>query len=336
WKKTPLDNPTKGKLAKITASLDGMDCYEFVANYLMQGLPGYAKLADIFAYLEEERAVGLLFVGRYHLNFAHVQAALVHADAIAGFAHFYLNATVGVQRSVFRDKLYEFLPVFLKFHQSRYPDLLADFRQDIFRQITQPDGSSPERVYGAAIAIDYRPAVHYIESALEKYKTLQEWTSAFKYLEYQDNQGAVGVMARFIAGREEADAKYETDLALKVLLRMKARGAKEALDFYCKSKNLYVRGAAFRAYFSIERKGTGEFEKVMDYFNLPKADFRHKRLLLFQLYKINPALGAQVEASVDQLTSADFQELVRRQKSRNMPAPPKKTEAETPEKAPTK
>ena len=310
WTASPVDPELLTRLRTAIQAKNGFAMFRTLEPLLAGGVDGYAKLCDLIHVLESgEETLGKELLAGYWMNFGSMHFAMLHGDALASFAHYYLHAHYTVDRSSFRDKFYAFVPVFLEFYRGRYPEFVEDLKMDLLARLKQSRGHL-HYLYPACRAIGFTPQPHVIEPLVHSYQTLNQWTAVFKFLEAQDNFGAVGIFTRFIEKRsKDTRITYEVDLALRSLSRMTPESALKALRFFLDSENLLVKGAAMRAYFH-KKRDLNETQRVIDYLQEPDLDIRHARLLMSEMLINNRAIVEAIAKREAELKSPQVQSIV--------------------------
>jgi hypothetical protein len=310
WIPQPLPAELSRDLQTIIEQLDAPALFEWLLGELGNGVEGYTRLRNTAHFLEENERLAFTASTHYMLMFATIQAALLDERATAEFLHFYLLSSRASYQRWLRQRVFEAIPRFLRFFRGQFLDLELALRKDIHWQLGQPN-IDPRRLFDACRTIEYAPQLLHVENLLTRASTLQHWLAIFSYLESRDGREALGIVVRFIDGREKSgDVGFEVDSALQSIARMKVDVAPRAIEHFMSSKDARIRRAALRAWF-VEKRGDESVERLLAHLRT-EDDVRAAKILVEYVATTNPLVLAKLLDRVEEISSSEVRDLVQR------------------------
>ena len=190
--KETIDN-----LLEFVVRADGAGLVREMEKLMSEGDKGHAALQDFLHALDKNAELGKKLAGRYDLAFALTHLAMRQEEGLARMAHSYLGATGKTTRTVLRGYLHNFLPVFLRFHAGRFPDLEQDLREEILRLLLAGD-KRLRLLFEAGEALGYFPPVEIVKRRLAVATDFQEHSALIFHLGARNDKESVRILRGFV------------------------------------------------------------------------------------------------------------------------------------------
>jgi uncharacterized small protein (DUF1192 family) len=277
-----------------------------LGSLLARGDAGHATLYDFLSDLDRESREALILTFDYRFSFSLAHLAVLHGDELARFAHYFLAATRDAPRSTLRRTLFDYLPVFLRYHKGRYPDLERDIEEEILRHLREPRGNL-QVYYGAMDTLGYRPPIEVFDPLLEAAMSHAEILPVVLHLQARNNSAAVAILARNIL-RVPAELEWKAEMLLDGLARMSAPEAARALRELVRTSNENLSRIALLAYLAVPRDQSSLplLEEFLGSGFAPET----KRPVIRRLRERQPALVEALRGRIDKLPPEIAQELI--------------------------
>lgn len=294
-----------GLLGFITRK-DGAGLVKEMLALMASGDTGHAVLQDFLHALDKQPEASKRLVGSYDLAFALMHLGMIEEKGSARLAHSYFSATRKTTRTVLRGYLYSFLPVFLSFHQGRFPDLEQDLLSEILQLVR--DGDKRLRMLlSAAESLGYFLPIDVIEKRLAKATDFQAHSALILHLGARDDKEAVDALRAFVVKNMRLYGGA-TSQALVTLARMSDPGVERVFRELTWTKDALTYSKAIRAYFAIPRSD-GFTPEARRYLN-SRVSFPDKKLFINQLRRVNPGILAELRAMAEQIQSDEVREFL--------------------------
>ena len=292
------------KLLSYVARIDGVGLVREMERLMATGDPGHAALQGFLHALDKDAELGSRLIGKYVIAFALMHLAMLQEEGLARMAHAYFAATRTTNRTRIRSHLYNFLPVFLEFHQGRFPDLESDMKAEIF-QLVRAGDKRVRALLTAAAWLDYYPAIEVLEERLEAARDFQVHSALILHLEARDDKDAVRVLRRFVIKNMHIRGGA-VGQALVSLARMSEPAAEAVFKELTWTKDAVAYSKAVRAQFSVPRN-EGYTPEARRYLN-SQVKFGDKKSFIIQLRTANPAILAELRQTIDQISSEEVRQ----------------------------
>jgi hypothetical protein len=279
-------------LLDLVARRDGPGLAKEVGRLLSSGEPARATLYDFLVELDRDSRQALLLTYDYRLSFSLSQAVALHEDEIARFAHYFLAASQGYSeshgtpRSTLRRTLFDYLPVLLRYHKGRYPDLERDMEGEILRRLTERKGDL-QMYFSAMESLGYKPPIEVLDPLLERASSHAETLPVALHLEARNDGPAARILSRNIT-RNPPGMEWKALIMLGSLARMSTPEASKALAQFAQSFDEHIRPAAMQAYFRVPRD-VGSLVLLRDFLE-GDGRIEDKRSVIHVLRRGNPHL----------------------------------------------
>ena len=309
-KATPgaADAETLSKLGELIDRGAGAGVLRELQKFLTAGDKGRAILYDVLRFLDIERNRATALTGNYQLAFGLVHIAMLHPVELAEFVHYYLVAPEGDGPSFMRQKMYDFIPVFLRFHKGRFPDLESDFEGDLLARLNRRS-KDLRRLFAAMNRLDIRPPIATVERLLAGASTYLDRNTLMEHLAARNDREAVAVLTRAIHRTSDSRGS-DLAAALRALATMNVAEANAALGRYLASDDVRVLTLAMTAYFSVSRDESA-VRLALRFLN-SSASLKDKRRLVLRLRSSNGEILAAVAARRSELADKAVRDLIRR------------------------
>ena len=285
---------------------DGAGLVREMEKLISEGDKGHAVLQDFLHALDKNAELGKKLAGRYDLAFALTHLAMRQEEGMARMAHSYLGATGETTRTVLRGYLHNFLPVFLRFHAGRFPDLEQDLRDEILRLLLAGD-KRLRLLFEAGEALGYFPPVEIAKRRLAAATDFQEHSALIFHLGARNDKESVRILRGFVVKNMRIYGGAVSQ-ALITLARMSDPEVERVFRELTWTKDAFIYAKAIRAYFAISRHD-GFTPEARRYLN-SRVSFSDKKLFINQLRRVNPGILEELRATLGQLSSQEVRDFV--------------------------
>ncbi|HVR74689.1 MAG TPA: hypothetical protein VMT52_10170 [Planctomycetota bacterium] len=301
-------DPEKVKfLQALIEKRDGPALATELGKFLEAGPEGYPEILDFALALDAEPHVSMRLTADYNMAFAMMHLAMLHEEALARASHFLLAATRDASpRTMIRSTIHVFLPVFLRFHQGRFPDLEDDLAIELLERLRKGEGDL-SLVYMAMKTLGQKPSLSILEPLIAKAAAANDLEPILDHLQERDNADVVRLLGNALQSSQGANT-WKIAPILSAISRMRAPEAQEAIERYIHSGNRHVRDAANTLYFNSPRHSALAPE-ALKYLNSP-SDLAKKRAFITRLRLKNPGILAALKTQAASITSSDVRDLV--------------------------
>ena len=218
---------------------------------LRAGDPGLVELHAFLRRLDADPRTALLLITDYNVSFALMHVAMLERDAVARLAHFELATTTTTPDAPSRRLLYGYVPLFVRYHAGRYPELRAALAHDLDERLTRAD-LDLGILFAALNELRYFPDLTRVAERLHGATELGDATFVLEHLAVRDDHDAVRVILGYLS-REESFTKPACRVALRALAQMRHDDAQRAVAQLLEGRDKTSVTPMVEAYFSLAR-----------------------------------------------------------------------------------
>ncbi|HVR74688.1 MAG TPA: hypothetical protein VMT52_10165 [Planctomycetota bacterium] len=284
---------------------DGRGMSRMLEGLLLAGENGFAVLHDFFHQADVEHEKILTLTHHHQLVFAMLRIVALHPSEVASLSRYLMKVTRDRPGSFIRREIYNFLPVFLKYHQGKFPEVRKDLEEDILFQLEQ-GGEYLNKVGIAIRDLQFQPPIDTILGFLADPAKRDMHSTLIKHLVSRGDEG-VDALVRHV--REAKDRRQASVAeALREVAGSGAPGKAGVLEELLRHEDPDLRRAAILAHFSFPR-GEESVRLAIDHLNAG-GDLGKSRAFLALLRQRNRAFLALLKEHAQEVHAEDVRALL--------------------------
>ncbi|MEM7261681.1 MAG: hypothetical protein AAF488_06790 [Planctomycetota bacterium] len=198
-------------MARLEAH-DGIGMFRDLEGLLLKGEPGFQVIFKFLRATDIDRPKILDLTHDPQLLTAMLRVTALYPDEIAAMTTHLIHATKDISDSFIRREIYNFAPVFLRFHRGKYKELRDLLQKDLDHQV-KSGGAYFEKVLAAVRDLEYLPPTDAFLSALENPSNPTYRNSIMDHLASRGEEG-VKVIARYVNETENLNTSVAHALTL--------------------------------------------------------------------------------------------------------------------------
>ena len=217
----------------------------------------FAVLFDFFHHLDQHPREAVLVYADFNVAFAMMNMVMRNEERIGRFAHYLLYATLPSPEAPSRRLLYGYLPLFLQFHEGRFPDLREALFEDIDRQLSLRK-MSLRVVFDAMPRVGYFPEIEKVQKLLLGSESLRDAQIVLEHLVWRDDDDAALVVSRYIEKLQDY-RRPRAEIAMGALVRITSDTAQRGFALLMSGRIAETVGPATRVYIPVRRAFSAAF-----------------------------------------------------------------------------
>lgn len=297
--------PTLGDLMGHFDRRDSHALESATMQLLLAGEPGWKVLHGFFHQCDIEREKIIALTHDRTFVYPYLRIAARHPDLTAKFSIYLLGATRETTASFIRRELYNFVPVFLSYHEGRYPELKNAIQDDIIYQLEH----GGDWIYKISLAIPNLgfdpPAEAYLPCLLDPARA-RDHDLAIRLMLRHGEKGLRTLMNFF-----DAEDKSSQTISMAVGRVMKLEKDRKGSPYVARllaDDNPVVRRSAHINYFLYPRRNE-EVPLVVKFLN-SDVDIRFRHIFLGTLRSKNPGVMIAMEPRSSEVADEALRSLV--------------------------
>ena len=273
------------KLMAQLDSLDGRNLYSTVEELLLRGEEGFRGLLGFFRACDDEREKILTLTHDPHTVFPLLRLVARYPDQTAEFSQYMIRNTRDNPGSFIRREIYNFLPVFLNYHQGRYPELRQLLKEDIVYQLTK----GGQYLYKMSLAmrdLQFKPPIGAMLPILYNLKEPAPHGLVMSHLAGRGEEG-IEALVKFV--EESGNSSHPSVSQVMVyIFKLAESGRKDLAQQFLEHKDPAIQRTATFHYFRYSREPS-DFQRALDLLN-SDVTVAQRILLLGFLKRKSPAI----------------------------------------------
>ncbi|MEE3199188.1 MAG: hypothetical protein VX254_04080 [Planctomycetota bacterium] len=310
-KAAPGKSTIRQRLMGQLDSLDGRGMYSTVEEQLLRGEGGFRELLGFFRACDEERAKILTLTHDPHMVFPLLRLVARHPSPVAGFCQYMIRNTRDNPGSFIRREIYNFLPVFLNYHQGRYPELRQLLKEDIVYQLTK-GGKYLYKMSLAMRDLQFKPPIGAMLPILYNLKEPAPHGLVMSHLAGRGEEG-LEALVKFV--EESGNSSHPSVSQVMVyIFKIAESGRKDLARQFLEHKDPAIRLTATFHYFRYPRE-PADFQRALDLLN-SDVTVAQRILLLGYLKRKSPAIYTKLLEDPSRVTAPKARAKLEKEKAK--------------------
>jgi hypothetical protein len=292
----------------FTERRDGAALARELERILARGEAAFPLLYEFFRRAEADRPKLILLIADGHLAYGLATVVVRHPDLAASFSAYVLDLTASAKHSYLRRELFQRLPIFLRFHQGRYPALEKSIASALLVQLEAGDHYFYDALQGVQVMGIEVPAAILEEHLMNPTNQSLHSMIIRHIADFRRDDEAVGLLSRVI----EKDIQIErpmTRVALQLLPKIDSPLAERLSRRYLQGPTRKIRDTATVAFFTVKRDAADE-AIALAFLNHPEVERGPKNQLIAQLRQGNPQILESIQSRPERIADAGLREAV--------------------------
>lgn len=298
--------PDVKSLMVILGRGDGAALSKELEKLLLKGEQGYEVMHQFFhqADLDHEKIVRLTHDPQPVFGLLRVVA--LYPEEVAELSRYLMKVTKDRPESWIRREIFNFLPVFLYYHQGRFPEVRRDLEKDILDQI-EMGGAFFNKVFLAMRDLDFRPPAESFLPILLDPSKRESHRAIIGYLAQRQEEG-LKALERYL--KETKDFKDPAvGEALRMVASLEAKSDYGVLQQFLEHPDPNFRRPALFAFFSQPRDWTS-LPLAVEFLNSADSNLAQKRSFLSFLAEKNDEVFHRLARQTDDLKDEKVKQIL--------------------------
>ena len=275
---------------------DGRGMTKDIETLLFAGEKGFAVIREFLHECDVDRPKMLDLTHHPQMLFAMLRCTALFPDRIVEMSRYLMRVTRPTPGSFIRREIFNFVPVFLGFHEGRYPELRRELIAEIDFQF-ENGGAWIGKLLIANEDLSYTPPLSSVMKTIEKPHDPPDRDFAIKYVGSRGSEG-LDALAAWVNGTPEVNSNLAQ--AMRMVADDDAKSGANRYATFFEHVDENIRDAATIIYFEFPRE-LDSLQRVIEFLNSAANDRKKSRLLQNVRYR-SPEVFAGLREEAENLT----------------------------------